>query len=171
MIKMNKNQLKRLQRNKPLLAASVVLFSSFAYAYGFTDIIRCRDCAYRKGSVIIRNYNVTLEVNTMKTFYTYTNQTYDVNTVTLDAIKRLVNDDKVKSYAKKNNITASKAEIDDLYNQRVGLAGTEADLLNKVKNMYGFGKQEYRKVLETDIIDEKVQNSLNTPLADWLAGQ
>ena len=70
--------------------------------------------------------------------------------------------------AQDKNITVSENEVDALYKDRITQSQSEEALLLIIRDMYGLNKSDYRNVLRQDILQEKVQASINMPLADWL---
>lgn len=144
-----------------------VVLPTTAYLYSSTDILRCRDCAYRGDGVIIRNDELESKLTASKTFYTYNKQDVDSEVLKEDTLNQLIRDKKVSSYAESKKISVSDDELNKLYNDRVNQNGSEEKLLKKIKDYYGYDKEQYTQVLKMDILREKVQQSIGTPLSEW----
>lgn len=93
-----------------------------------------------------------------------------------DTIDNLANEYFINQYALQQKISVAEREINSKYaqvvrgyNRRNKILG-EGDLgfLSEIKKMYGTEKSDYLLTLKEEITREKVQASLNMPLADWL---
>ena len=158
-----------LPKNKYLTFGSVFICGSLIYAFAFTDVIHCRKCAFKEGPIIVRTSDLELALSKRESFYRYSNQSYDKATLIKDVLTNLKNEERLKKYAKDHNIYVNKDNLDELYKERVKQSGSEDELLHKIKEMYGINKQEYNKVLEMDLLKEKVQQALGVPLTEWLS--
>lgn len=168
-----KNPIKKLKksvqitRKKKLVAIPLVL-TVLIVGFAFINKNPCSGCVYSQDGINItgKEYNDLLQARQI--FYKYNNKNISEESIKSELIKELVNHKKVVTYALNNNIKVTDPEIESLYQARIQQNSNEEKLLQKVKNMYGYSKTDYKKVLERDILWEKVQSNLDIPLTDWL---
>ena len=165
---MKTKYLNKLKPNQKIFYASIILFSVALYLLVFTDKVICKDCVLDEGSIQVKKDQLDSALRAKEIFYKFNNQTVDQNQVREETLKELKNQQRVEDYAKNKNIKVNDEEVDGLYAERVKLSGSEDELLKKVKDLYGFDKNDYKKVLRQDILQEKVQQVLGIPLTDWL---
>jgi len=162
---------KKLKPNPKLFYAGVILISVALYLIIFTDKVICKDCVLNEGQIQIKNDQFNSALRSKEIFFKYNNQSVDQNQVREETLKELKNQQRVENYAKNKNIKVTDSEVDKLYEDRIKLSGSEEELLKKVRDLYGFEKADYKKVLRQDILQEKVQQALGIPLTDWLSTQ
>ncbi len=83
-------------------------------------------------------------------------------------LSELVQQELIGKYAKENNISVSQGEINTRYESAYKSVGTEEQYLEKLKNLQGITKENVLELIREDILKEKVQKSLKTPLEVWL---
>ena len=155
-------------RNPYLITASLVIVGYVAYAFIFTDIVVCRNCIVNDGAVKIHKSELDSATEANEKFYKFNGQPYDKDALRQETTKQLINQKLIDNYAQDKNITVSENEVDALYKDRITQSQSEEALLLIIRDMYGLNKSDYRNVLRQDILQEKVQASINMPLADWL---
>lgn len=160
--------LKKIKPKQKILYAGMVLLPLVLYLLVFTDRVICKDCVLDEGSIHVKKDQLDSALRAKEIFYKFNNQTVDQNKVREETLRELKNQQRVEDYAKSKNIKVNDEEVDGLYAERVKLSGSEDELLKKVKDLYGFDKNDYKKVLRQDILQEKVQQVLGIPLTDWL---
>jgi parvulin-like peptidyl-prolyl isomerase len=137
----------------------------------FINSAKCKDCVFNQDGIKITNSELNEAVKARETFYKYNKQEISADILETDVLKQLKDEKRIQKYAKENNVKVSQSEVDDLYQERVRQNKSEEELLAKIKQLYGYTKEEYQKVLEYDVLRAKVQTKVNEPLAEWLSKQ
>lgn len=170
-MKISKNILKtifkKIKKNKLLISSLVVIILGSSIVY--VRLKSCSDCVYSKDDINITENEYEDLLKTRQVFYKYNNQNINEESLKSELINELVNQKKVEAYAANNNIKVTESEIDALYDERIKQNSNEEQLLQKINDMYGYSKADYKKILEKDIMIEKVQSALGVPLSDWLS--
>lgn len=172
-LNIDKPNINKALRPKPklLLAISLAVVIPAATYYVYQRNSSCRGCIYNQNSIVITQTEYDQAYQSKQTFYEYSKQKIDENTLKKDVLDQLKAEKKIQKYAAENNITVSQSEIDSLYQERVRQNKSEEELLAKIKLLYGYTKEEYRKMLGYDVLRAKVQLKVNEPLTEWLNKQ
>ena len=160
--------LARLDAKQKVAVGIVAVILVSGGAYTLLNFNKCNQCVYNKNDIKVTIGEFNKAYGAKQNFYAYSNQSVDSEILKRDTLDELKMSKKIERYANSNKIKVSDQEINLLYQERVSQNKTEKQLLDKVKTMYGFTKDEYLQVLKNDLLRSKVEQYIDQPLGEWL---
>lgn len=150
-----KNNLGLKSKRKIVYILTLVLISGSVYFFIYNRD-KCAECVYRNGDIKVTKSELDKALKTRLTFYSFNKQTINEEQLRSEALNELKMNKEIYAKAEKNNISVTQTDVDALYQERIKQNESEVKLLEKVNNLYGYSKEDYLKVLELDILREKL---------------
>ena len=167
-----------MNKQKKLILASIVsiviLLFVVAVIYFNRQTEDSNPCDSKTGVALVNGNCVLKEafnVNLKRAEMIANNASESAKKSREEIIAELVDAEIIDEYAKENNITVSEFELQDKYTKAYQSLGSEEEYLKKIQELQGIGKSEVLELIRQDILKEKVQKSLGTPIENWLAEQ
>lgn len=159
MIKFNStfiNNLKISKKKFTILIVITLLAITSSAIYLLDNVRKCRNCIYDYDGITItkKEYDEALKVR--QTFYQYSNQKIETTITETDVKNQIIEEKRLLKLADENNIKVTSEEAEIIYQERVRQNGSEEELLEKIKNMYGFDKSAYLSTIRKELLIEKV---------------
>lgn len=149
-----------------VIAIGAILF--FIYKNSGDNHIDSKGIASVNGELIEKK-ELNKEVERMQKFYSSSKQNIEnYPSLEKDMLERLIEQRLIEQYAEKNNLKINEDEVKSYYDNAVQREKSEPNLLEKLSEMYGMGKEEYLEKIRMDILREKVQKNVGKPLSEWL---
>lgn len=169
--------------NKPISTTVTIIIIAVVAILAFIFLNKKfvkQNYAVQVNGVGITKSTVNTAIAQQLEFYKSQNQQApNISTIQESVTNALIDNALVNQYAAKHNITVSNAEVNNRYEEAVGVfnshnnikGASDSAFLARINQMYGIDKSEYLASLKMGILKDKVQASVGEPLTKWLEGQ